>query len=81
MLTNTAKNWDFFSFSEMDRKSDDARRKLRVIPREMLLVYGLRTPIKAFFPLKYPKFLGLGRQIGEMNFGTFGVFSAELKVS
>ena len=44
-------------------------------------IHGLRTPIKAFFPLKYPRFLGLGRQIGEMNFGTFGVFSAELKVS
>ena len=51
MLTNTAKNWDFFSFSfsEMDRKSDDARRKLRVIPREMLLVHGLWMPNEAFF--------------------------------
>ena len=37
---------------------------------------GLRTPNEAFF--QNPELLGLGRQIGQINSGVFGVFSAEL---
>ena len=43
------------------------------------LAHGLRTPNEAFFHWN-PKLLGLGRQIGQINFGAFGVFSAELSV-
>ena len=39
--------------------------------------HGLLMPNKAFFH-QYPKLLGLGRQFGQINFGTFGVFSANL---
>jgi hypothetical protein len=39
--------------------------------------HGLRTPNEAFF-YQIPKLLGLGRQIGQINFGAFGVFSANL---
>jgi hypothetical protein len=35
-------------------------------------------PERVFFNAK---FLGLGRQIGQINFGAFGVFLAELKIS
>ena len=38
---------------------------------------GLRTPNEAFFH-QNPELLGLGRQIGQINSGAFGVFSAEL---
>ena len=38
---------------------------------------GLRTPNEAFFHWN-PKLLDLGRQIGQINSGAFGVFSAEL---
>ena len=41
------------------------------------LVHGLRTLNEAFFH-RNPKLLGLGRQIGQINFGAFGAFSAEL---
>ena len=41
------------------------------------LGHGLRTPNEAFFQW-YPKLLGLGRQIGPINFVAFEVFSAEL---
>ena len=39
--------------------------------------HGLRTPNEAFF---HPnsKLLGLGRQFGQINFGTFRVISADL---
>jgi hypothetical protein len=37
--------------------------------------HGLRTPNEAFFQ-QNPKLLGLGRQFGQINFGAFGVFSA-----
>ena len=40
--------------------------------------YG--CPMKPFF-IKIHKLLGLGRQIGQINFGVFRVFSAKLKVS
>ena len=40
-------------------------------------VHGLRTPNEAFFH-QNPKLLGLGRQFGHINFGTFGVFSVDL---
>ena len=40
-------------------------------------MYGLRTPNKAFFHWN-PELLGLGRQIGQINSGAFGVFSAKL---
>ena len=39
--------------------------------------YGLRTPNEAFFN-RNPKLLGLGRLFGQINFGAFGVFSADL---
>jgi hypothetical protein len=39
--------------------------------------HRLRTPNEAFFH-QNPKFLGLGRQIGQINFGAFGVFWADL---
>ena len=39
--------------------------------------HGLRTPNEAFFH-RNPKLLGLGRQIGQINFGAFRVFSANL---
>ena len=39
--------------------------------------HGLRTPNEAFFH-QNPKLLGLGRQIGQINFGAFGVFSNNL---
>ena len=41
------------------------------------LGHGLRTTNEAFFQW-YPKLLGLGRQIGPINFMAFGVFSAKL---
>ena len=37
----------------------------------------LRTPNEAFFH-QIPKLLGLGRKFGQINFGAFGVFSANL---
>ena len=37
----------------------------------------LRMPNEAFFHWN-PKRLGLGRQIGQINFGSFGVFSVKL---
>ena len=40
------------------------------------LLHGLRTPNEAFFHWNR-KLLGLGRQIGQMNFWAFGVFSAD----
>ena len=42
--------------------------------------HGLRTPNKAFFHLN-PELLGLGRQIGQMDTGAFGVSLAELHIS
>ena len=41
------------------------------------LYHGLRTPNEPFFHWN-PEFLGLGRQIGQINAGVFGVFSAKL---
>ena len=38
--------------------------------------HGLRTPKEAFFH-QNPKLLGLGRQLGQINFGAFGVFLAD----
>jgi hypothetical protein len=43
------------------------------------VVHGLRTPNEAFFHLN-PDLFGFGRQIGQMNSRTFGVFSADLSV-
>ena len=40
--------------------------------------HGLGTHDEAFFNATYSKLLDLGRQIGSMNFGAFGVFSAKL---
>ena len=40
--------------------------------------HGLRTPNEASFFHQNPKLLGLGRQSGQINFGAFGVFSADL---
>ena len=42
--------------------------------------HGLPTPIEAFFH-RNPKLLGLGRQFGQINFGAFGVFLADLSAS
>ena len=41
------------------------------------IFHGLQTPNEAFFYWN-PELLGLGRQIGLINSGAFGVFSAEL---
>ena len=41
------------------------------------ITHGLRTPNEAFFH-RNPNLLGLGRQFGQINFGAFGVFSANL---
>ena len=41
------------------------------------LYHELRTPNEAFFH-QNPKLLGLGRQIGQVHFGAFWVFSADL---
>jgi hypothetical protein len=38
--------------------------------------HGLRTPNEVFFH-QNPELLGLGRQIGQINSGAFGVFSAK----
>ena len=40
-------------------------------------MHGLQTPNDAFFHWN-AELLGLGRQIGQINSGAFGVFSAEL---
>ena len=45
-----------------------------------LLKHGLWTPNQAFIHLN-PELLGLGRQIGHINSGALGVFSAELSAS
>ena len=42
-------------------------------------IQWLRTPNEAFFHWN-PVLLGLGRQIGQINFRAFGIFSAELSV-
>ena len=42
--------------------------------------HGLRIPNEAFFHWN-SKLLGLVRQIGQINFGAFGVFLAELSLS
>ena len=39
--------------------------------------HGLQTPNEAFFH-QNPKRLSLGKQLGQINFGAFGVFSANL---
>ena len=39
--------------------------------------HGLRTPKESFFRWN-PEILGLGRQIGQINSGTFGEFSTKL---
>ena len=36
-------------------------------------IHGLRTPDEAFFH-RNPKILGLGREIGQINFGAYGIF-------
>ena len=41
------------------------------------LEHGLPTPNEAFFHSNQ-ELLGLGRQVGQINSGTFGVFSAKL---
>ena len=40
-------------------------------------MHGLRMPNEAFFH-QNPKLLDLGRQFGQINFGAFGVFLADL---
>ena len=46
----------------------------------LVSIHGLRTPNEAFFHWN-PEFLGLGRQIGQINSGAFGVFSDKLSAS
>ena len=40
-------------------------------------MHGLRSHNEAFFH-RDPKLLGLGRQLGQINFGAFGIFLADL---
>ena len=42
--------------------------------------HGLWMPNEASFH-RNPKLLGLGRQFGHINFGTFGLFSANLSAT
>ena len=42
--------------------------------------FGLQTPNEAFFH-RNPKLLGLVRQFGQINFGPFGIFWANLSAS
>ena len=44
------------------------------------LAHGLRTPNEAFFH-RNPTFGGMGRQFGQIDFGPFGVFLADLLAS
>ena len=44
---------------------------------DAVVKHGLRTPNEAFFHWN-PELLGLGRQIGQINSGAFGVISAKL---
>ena len=53
-------------------KEKNEKRHFRV---PVLTDYG--RPMKPFF-IEIPKFWGWGRQIGQINFGAFGVFSADL---
>jgi hypothetical protein len=50
---------------------------MRLLIHFSYLGHGLRTPNEAFFH-RNPKLLGLGRQIGQINFRTFAVFMATL---
>ena len=43
-------------------------------------LHGLRTPNEALFH-RNPKLLGLVRQCGQINFGAFGLFSADLSAT
>ena len=47
---------------------------------DMTLYHGLRMPNEASFHWN-PEFLGLGRQIEQINYRAFGVFSAELSAT
>ena len=65
-----------FSVSGALWQEDLKTRNIRLL----FIVIKLRTTDtqREFFFFKNPKLLGLGRQIGLINFGVFGVFSAEL---
>ena len=60
-----------FETTTTDTDSDDEFEQMRYV------MDGLRTPNEAFFHLN-SKLLDLGRQIGQIKFGTCWVFSAEL---
>ena len=60
----------------LKRSSCNHQSSARALRRTALL-HGLRTPNEAFCH-RNSKFLGLGRQFGQLNFGAFGVFSANL---
>jgi hypothetical protein len=47
---------------------------------ETYRVHGLRTPNEAFF-IEIPKLLGLGKQIGQINFGALGIFLVKLSAT
>ena len=48
--------------------------------RRLVLIMDHGRPMKPFFSDMYAKSLGLGRQIGKIDFGTFWVFPANLSV-
>ena len=70
------KNWEFqFLFWDLRTFRSLSKNYPQVL--FISLNHGLRTPNEAFFH-RNPKLLGLGRQFGQINFGAFGVFSADL---
>ena len=65
-------SWQYETFSATIRKLKDFMTR-----ESFFCTHGLRTPNEAFFH-RNPKLLGLGRQLVQINFGAFGVFSADL---
>jgi hypothetical protein len=51
--------------------------KTTVLLHWLALTHGLQMPNEGIF-YRNPKLLGLGRQFGQMSFGAFGVFLANL---
>ena len=50
---------------------------VNIYSHSIAFLHGVWTPNEAFFHWN-PELLGLDRQIGKINFGAFGVFSAKL---
>ena len=78
---------NFMKMKRFDDKSHTVFQVCNLLPfldsryifcrRKFGYCHVLRTPNEAFFH-QIPKLLGLGRKFGQINFGAFGVFSANL---